>query len=95
MLSIALCLFVFNSWATTVQSFSADLAAEHLFFSQLDESQNVKLYWNVDIEKRTFSSLLRRRRPDGSDLASPAVKAKWKEQIYYCNSMGEARTNLR
>ena len=52
MLSIALCLFVFNSWATTIQYFSADLAAEHLFFSQLDESQNVKLYWNVDTAKK-------------------------------------------
>ena len=53
MLSIALCLFFFNWWAATVQSSSsADLAAEHLFFSPIDESQNVKLYWNVDAAKK-------------------------------------------
>ena len=31
---------------------AADLAAEHLFFSPIDESQNVKLYWNVDAAKK-------------------------------------------
>ena len=55
MLSIALCFFFFNSWATTVQSLihpQLSLAAEHFFFSPIDKSQNVKLYWNVDVAKK-------------------------------------------
>ena len=55
MLSIALCFFFFNSWATTVQSLihpKLSLAAEHFFFSPIDKSQNVKLYWNVDVAKK-------------------------------------------
>ena len=57
MLSIALCLFFFNSLGTTAQSeSSADLAArEHLLFSPLDESQNIRLYRNVDTAKREIS----------------------------------------
>ena len=51
MLSVALCVLLLNSFSV-VQSSSANLAEELSFFSPLDESQNVKLYWNVDTAKK-------------------------------------------
>ena len=51
MLSVALCVLLLNSFSV-VKSSSANLAEELSFFSPLDESQNVKLYWNVDTAKR-------------------------------------------
>ena len=87
MLSIALCFFFFNSWATTVQS----LIHPQLIwlpnissFLQLTRPKMSSFTGMQTLQKRKFSSLLRRRRRDGWDLASPAVKnnAKWKEQVW-------------
>ena len=47
MSSVALCVFLFICFFASQQCSLANLAAEHSFFSPLDESQNVKLYWNI------------------------------------------------
>ena len=51
--STLLFLFQFmGNYSTVFNSSSADLAAEHFFFSPIDKTQNVKLYWNVDAAKK-------------------------------------------
>ena len=47
MSSVALCVFLLICFFASQQRSLANLAAEHSFFSPLDESQNVKLYWNI------------------------------------------------
>ena len=37
------------------RSSAVDLASGHSFFAALDESQKVKLYWNVDTAKKEIS----------------------------------------
>ena len=44
--------WVFFLCSFVVQSCSANLAADHLFFVPLDENQHVKLYWNVSIARK-------------------------------------------
>ena len=46
MFPAAICVFL-SVYSVTLQFSSADLAVEHSFFAPLDESQDIKLYWNV------------------------------------------------
>ena len=42
-------------WICLAKSSAIDLASGHSFFAALDESQKVKLYWNVDTAKKEIS----------------------------------------
>ena len=66
-------------WVCLAKSSAIDLASGHSFFAALDESQKVKLYWNVDTAKKEISFTVEAQTTGGSALASPVVRARWRE----------------
>ena len=58
------------------KSFAEDLSSGHSFFAALDESQKVKLYWNVDTAKK---EIFLQWKP--KQLEFPQVRERCKELI--------------
>ena len=63
------------------KSFAEDLSSGHSFFAALDESQKVKLYWNVDTAKKEIFLQWKPKQLDGSALEFPQVRERCKELI--------------